>query len=76
MQLSASEPIELSRIYPTPPSVDNNEGDKYDEIKMMGMGGSELIVSNLLWENVSHLPSIHSLTLTMLHGHWVLTFLI
>ena len=32
--LSATEPIELSRIYPTPPSVENTEGEKFDEIKM------------------------------------------
>jgi len=51
-QLSASEPIELSLIYPTPPSVENNEGDKYDEIKMSGVEGNEHYIPNLMWDMV------------------------
>ena len=52
LQLSASEPIELSRIYPTPPSVENNEGEKFDDVKMARLDGSDRLVSGLLWENV------------------------
>jgi hypothetical protein len=48
LQLSASEPIELSRIYPTPPSVENNEGEKFEEVKMTRMDGSDNSVSGLM----------------------------
>lgn len=59
LQLSASEPIELSRIYPTPPSVENNEGEKFDEVKMSRItGGADQLVSGLLWENVSLVVSL------------------
>ncbi len=51
--MSASEPIELSRIYPTPPSVENNEGEKFEDVKMARIDGSDQLVSGLLWENVS-----------------------
>ena len=53
LQLSATEPIELSRIYPTPPSVENTEGEKFDEIKMSKAESTDPLVSGLLWENVS-----------------------
>lgn len=53
MQLSASEPIELSRIYPTPPSVENTEGEKFDDVKMTRVDRSECEVTGLLWDSVS-----------------------
>ena len=52
LQLSASEPIELSRIYPTPPSVENIEGDKFDDLKMISDADSR--VSGFLCANVNH----------------------
>ena len=48
-----SEPIELSMIYPTPPSVENTEGEKYEDVKMARVDGSDPMVSAYLWENVS-----------------------
>lgn len=54
VQLSASEPIELSRIYPTPPSVENNEGEKFEEVKMTRTDGNDNLVSGFLLESVCH----------------------
>lgn len=52
MQLSASEPIELSRIYPTPPSVENNEGEKFEDVKIARAEGTDHVTSASIWENV------------------------
>ena len=50
MQLSASE---VFRIYPTPPSVENNEGEKFEEVKATRAEGSDRLMSSFLLENVS-----------------------
>lgn len=57
LQLSASEPIELSRIYPTPPSVENSEGEKFEDLKMSRASGADSLVSGVLLENVRNASS-------------------